>query len=111
MQKIANVNMSMKIIKALWIGATIFVLSITLYGFDGKPFSDIWIISTWLMLILSLPAGLIVSFMHMILGKLFAITVETSYFSLTTEWLIYFILGYVQWFVLLPWLWRKWKAR
>ena len=26
-------------------------------------------------------------------------------------WMGFFVAGYVQWFVLLPWLWRKWKAR
>lgn len=48
--------MIMKIIKALWIGAAVFVLFVTLYGYDGKPYSDIWILSTWLMLTLSFPA-------------------------------------------------------
>lgn len=25
-------------------------------------------------------------------------------------WMGFFVVGYLQWFVLLPWLWRKWKA-
>lgn len=97
----------MKIIKALWIGVAVFVLFVTLYGFDGKPYSDIWILSTWLMLILSFPAGLVVSLAHMVLGAGFSITVEASYLSLTLEWAVYFALGYLQWFKLIPYLIAK----
>jgi len=99
--------MIMKIIKALWIGAAVFVLFVTLYGFDGKPYSDFWILSTWLMLILSFPAGLVVSLVHMALGTGFSITVKTSYLSLVLEWVVYFVLGYLQWFKLLPYLISK----
>lgn len=99
------------ILKALWVGVSLFVLAVTISSYDGKPFSDIWIFLTWLMLILSFPTGMAVSAAHYVLGTVFSITVETSYFSLALEWLVYFVLGYVQWFMLLPWLWRKWKAR
>lgn len=98
-------------VRVLWIGFSLFVLVATISYYDGKPFSDIWIFLTWLMLILSFPAGLAVSAAHYALGFAFSITIETSYLSLALEWLVYFVLGYLQWFVLLPWLWRKWKAR
>lgn len=96
--------MIMKIIKALWIGATFFVLFVTLYAYDGKSFSDIWVFLTWLMLILSCPAGLFVSAVHYALGVGFSITLKTSYLSLTLEWAAYFVLGYLQWFKLVPYL-------
>lgn len=99
------------VVRALWIVAALFVLVVTISSYDGKPLSDIWVFLTWLMLILSFPAGLVVSAAHYALGSAFSITVETSYLSLALEWLVYFVLGYLQWFVLLPWLWRKWKAR
>jgi hypothetical protein len=99
--------MVMKIIKALWIGATLFVLFVTLYAHDDKPFSDIWIFLTWLMLILSFPAGLVVSAAHYALGAGFSITLKTSYLSLALEWSAYFILGYLQWFKLVPYLIAK----
>ena len=94
--------MVMKIIKALWIGATVFVLFVTLYAYDDKPFSDIWIFLTWFMLILSFPAGLVVSAVHYALAAGFLITIKTSYLSLALEWSAYFILGYFQWFKLVP---------
>lgn len=97
----------MKIIKALWFGLAIVVLAITLYGFDNKSNSDIWIVLTWFMLALSFPAGLLVSLLHMCLGEVFSITVKTTYFSLALEWLIYFVIGYLQWFKLVPYLLTK----
>jgi len=99
--------MIMKIIKALWIGVTVFVLFVTLYAYDGKPFSDIWIFLTWLMLILSFPAGLVVSLVHFTLGAGFSITIKTSYLSLALEWTAYCLLGYLQWFKLAPYLFVK----
>ncbi len=103
--------MVMKIIKSLWVVATLIVLFVTLYAFDGQSFSDIWVFLTWGMLILSFPLSLVVSLVHYILGDWFSITIQTSYLSLGIEWTIYFVLGYVQWFVSLPQLWSKWKAR
>jgi len=102
--------MIMKIIKALWIGGTVFVLFVTLYFFDSKPNSDIWIFLTWLMLILSFPAGLVVSLVHMALGVGLSITIKTSYLSLALEWGGYFVLGYLQWFKLIPWLIEKFRS-
>ena len=91
----------MKVLKALWIGATVFVLAVTLYAFDGKPNSDIWIFLTWLMLILSFPAGLVGSLVYSVLG------VNFSYLSLALMWAGYFVLGYLQWFKLVPYLIAK----
>ena len=93
--------MIIKVLKALWIGATVFVLAVTLYAFDGKPNSDIWIFLTWLMLILSFPAGLVGSLVYSVLG------VNFSYLSLALMWAGYFVLGYLQWFKLVPYLIAK----
>jgi hypothetical protein len=104
-------TMFFKVGKGIWIVLALVVLLVTLYSFDGKANSDIWIFQTWSMLILSFPASLIVSLVHMVLGAGFSITIKTSYVSLAIEWAAYFVLGYWQWFVLLPWLWKKWKTR
>jgi hypothetical protein len=100
-------NGSVEIAKAGWIALAVVALLVTLYGFDGKTDSEVWIILTWSMLVLSFPASLIVSLARLILSM----AIETSYLSLVVEWVTYFILGYWQWFVLLPWLWRRWKTR
>ena len=109
--------MVINISKALWTGTKVMwfvlgvlVLSVTLYAFDGKPNSDIWIFLTWSMLVLSFPASFMVSLVHMILGKAFAITIETTYVSLTLEWSLYYALGYFQWFKLMPYIIDKFRS-
>ena len=103
--------MIMKIIKALWIGATIFILAVTLYAFDGKPNSDIGIFSAWSMLVLSFPSSLFVSLVHIALYDGLSITIETSYPSLALDWLGGFALGYIQWFILFPYLLAKLRGQ
>ena len=99
--------MFVKVIKVLWLIAAFAVLFVTLYAFDGKPNSDVWVFLIWMMLILSFPASLAVSLAHMLIGTCFSVTIETSYVSLALEWSAYFALGYIQWFVFLPYLIRK----
>ena len=96
--------MIMKITKAIWTGATILVLAVTLYAFDGKPNSDIGIFFAWCMLALSFPGGLVVPLVHVALNDGLSIMVETSYLSLVLDWVGFFILGYYQWFKLFPYL-------
>ena len=96
--------MLMKIIKALWIGAAVFVLFVTLYGFDGKQNSDIEVLLGWYMLALSFPSGLLVPLVNMALYDGLSITVETSYLEIVLIWIGFFALGYLQWFKLLPYL-------
>ena len=101
----------MKFLKIVWIAAATFSLFFTLYAFDGKPNSDIGPLFAWSMVALSFPAGLLVQLVHIALYDWFSIAVKTSYFSLLIDGASFLLMGYLQWFVLLPWLWRKWKAR
>lgn len=91
-------------VKIVALSIAVLILGVTIYGYDGQPNSDIWIFLTWTMLALSFPAGLIVSLAHMTLGTFFSITIETSYVSLTLEWLVYFLLAYLQWCKAVPYL-------
>ena len=96
--------MLVKVVKVFWVGAAVAVLLATLRFYDGEKLSDVWVFLTWLMLILSFPAGALVSLAHFIIGEEFTTTVKTSYFSLSLEWATYFALGYLQWFKLVPYL-------
>jgi hypothetical protein len=107
--------MSFKAAKAVWIGLAMIVLVVALYGFDGKPNSDIGVFLLWSMLILAFPASVIVALVltgiSLLVEKLFSTVIPTSYWWIVTSWICFFAAGYVQWFVLLPWLWRKWRTR
>ena len=103
--------MVMKVIKAFWVGAAFAVLLATLHFYDGKELSDVWVFLTWFMLILSFPAGALVSLAHFVIGEVFTTTVMTSYLSLGLEWAVYFALGYLQWFRLVPYLVSRLRSR
>lgn len=99
-----------KLVRAIWVGATILVLSISLYAFDGKQNSDIGVFFAWCMLILSFPGGLLVPLAHVALFDGLSIAVETSYLSLVLDWVGFYALGYVQWFKIAPPLGVKLRA-
>lgn len=100
--------MTIKIMKVVWVGFTLLILLVTLYAFDDKPNSDIDIFLSWSMLVLSFPAGLIFALLFtgisILLGKYFSMVIYTTYLYLGLSWLILFVLGYLQWFKLMPYL-------
>jgi len=94
---------SVKIAKAGWITMAIVALLLAIYGFDGKSDSDIFVVLTWSMLVLSFPVSLLVSLARMVLPA----AIDTSYLSLAIEWAVYVTLGYWQWFVVVPKVWAR----
>ena len=110
----AEMNKSYIILQIAWLVFGSLVLAAVLLGYDGKPNSDIEELLIWLMTILSFPIGFLVaaffSLSYAILSSCCAITVRVSYLLLTTEWLMFLAAGYLQWFIFLPWLLRRWRA-
>ena len=106
--------MMLKVTRAIWVVLTVAVLLVTLYGFDGKPNSDIGIFLAWSMLGLAFPSSLLVALVLSglsIASENFFSVIPTSYPMLSLTWACFFAAGYWQWFVFVPWLWRKWKTR
>ncbi len=106
-------NGSVLIAKAAWIGMSVFVLfiTLTLLTFSIGDDADIWEFLAWGMLFISFPFGLLISFLDMEWTLGLSKITEVSSFPFVTNWLVYFALGYLQWFILLPWAWRKWRTR
>ena len=108
-------EMIRRALKWLWGLGAFLALLVSLVAYDGKPNSDADLLLGYAMLTLSFPLGLVLAAASSLLGQIvYAATghiFTTSYASLVVTWLVFFIAGYLQWFVLLPWLWRKWKAR
>jgi hypothetical protein len=99
----------------LWMLGALLPLIASLIAYDGKPNSDADLLLAYAMLALSFPLGLVIAAAASLLGQI-AYTMAgyvftTSYASIIVTWLVFLAAGYVQWFLLLPWLWRKWKAR
>jgi len=98
--------MVFRFVKFGWIIATVIVIFVTIYLFDGGQNSDIDVFLIWSMLVLSFPGSivcaLIFSGVAYVLYQAAAITVPTTYFSIILLWAVFFLMGYWQWFVLGP---------
>lgn len=102
-------------LKCLWMLGALLALLASLAAYDGKPNSDADLLLAYAMLTLSFPLGLVLAAALSLLGKIAYATTgyvfTTSYSSIVVTWIGFFVAGYVQWFVLLPWLRRTWKTR
>ena len=105
------------VFKWCWLICSIGVLLLTLAIYDGTPATrDAELVLLYGMLFLCFPVSQLVAVIFWLIGffvetTMHKLAIPTSYLTLVIEWLVLFIAGYLQWFVLLPWLWRKWKAR
>ena len=106
------------ILKIIWILASVFLLVVTLFRYTPDPANDIGIFFLCGMLFLSFPisllgAGLValISLLQDNLGVPLLDLISSNYAGYFLMWLLFTAAGYLQWFVLLPWLWRKWKSR
>ena len=97
----------------VWLGACSFVLIITLAGYEPGPRADAGQFFILAMLALTFPAGLIpisifaaVSAVGQATGSA-PLEVIPAWAGFTTLWLSLLAAGYLQWFKVLPWLWRK----
>jgi hypothetical protein len=99
-------------LKKIWIVVALISL-LTALMFSNKSSPDAGqgagILLTYVLLILAFPISLLLPFVLMTtpLSSLG----DGTFLGLVGIWIFFFIPGYVQWFILLPWLWRKWKSR
>jgi len=102
-------------LKIAWVIACVVVLVVTLAKFDGKPTSDIGDFEAWTMLVLSFPAEWLVVALFVGVAAVaehsFRTVIPTSYGYLSILWLLWFIVGYLQWLVSLSWVIRWVKQR
>jgi hypothetical protein len=107
-----------KILKFVWILCCVFVLFISLTQYESGASSDNGVFLVYSMLVLAFPASLLVAglitlmvLLQESLGVPLLDLIESNRVGLCVMWLSFCIAGYLQWFVMLPWLWRKWKSR
>ena len=103
-------------VKLGWSLLAVGVLFFTLFLYDGTPAtSDAELILVYGMLTLSFPASLIISLVLSVIGYLVGVwggnfSIPFNHLIIVVEWLVFLGLGYLQWFVFLPWLWHKLKS-
>jgi hypothetical protein len=104
------------IIKVLWLLLATCIFLLTLDVYDGTASTrDAELILIYGMIVLSFPVSQLVALAIGLFGHLAAaigvdMAISTDYLTLTIEWIIFLSSGYLQWFVLLPWSWRRWKT-
>ena len=103
-----------RVLLAAWLLACLGVVIVTEYAYS--PESDIGQFFIGAMLLLTFPSGLLivgavalVAQSHSMLGNVLDLVPPRLAFALI--WLGMVGLGYAQWFVLLPWLGRKWLSK
>jgi hypothetical protein len=103
--------------KAIWLLLATSVYFLTLSLYDGTATtSDSELILVYGMIVLSFPTSLLILLTVGLFGLLAVaagaeFSIPTNYLVLTIEWIIFLGCGYMQWFVLLPRAWRRWKTR
>lgn len=99
----------MFILKILWISILFIILAITIYFYDGMENSDIEIFLSYSMFLLTFPSGLILS--GLLSGVIYLIVsvfdegfvgFKVNCYFLFLEWFVLFIIGYAQWFIIIP---------
>jgi hypothetical protein len=96
-----------KIIAVLWIGLCIAVL---VFGYMQQGIHDMPVAFIWFMLFLSAPFGILVSLFVAVAAPLLDSLPGARYepfWDLVPYWTGCVVLGYLQWFVLLPLLWQR----
>jgi hypothetical protein len=103
-----------KILLLLAVLVVLFITAWTLVSYLGQPNSqlkdEILLRHGLVMLALTLPSGWLLTALVTLLAQLVGFDLigvsDALLVSLTCS-----IAGYLQWFILLPWVWRKWRLR
>lgn len=110
-----NVRKLWFVLRWVWITLSVLLLLLSMALFDGSPKSDADIVLGYGLLVLTVPLGGLLAILDGFVGRaafhLLGLTATTTYTSLTFTWLVYSVVGYLQWFVFLPWLIGRWRAR
>lgn len=98
----------------LWLVVNVLIFAWTIVGYhaqvDLQLKDEILLRHGLVMLLLTLPTGFALTALVSSIASLMSAQAVGVAGALLVS-LICAIAGYWQWFVLLPWLWRKWKAR
>lgn len=78
---------------------------------DGSYDNENSLMYGGLMFIITFPFGLLANLSVALLFYIFGFFAEHTVVNAMIEWAMYFIAGYVQWFVVLPWLMIQYNKR
>lgn len=106
-----------KWLRLLWVLLCITVIVVTFIIYDGTPATrDAELILIYGMMMLSFPAGQIIALIFAALGYALetvglGLAIPSGYSGFLCEWVVFFAVGYVQWFIVVPFFVRWLRAR
>jgi len=102
-------------LRAAWVVLSLAVLLYCQYVYDGKPNSDAEEVLILAMFVLSFPASFAAGAMAVAVAYvseyILHTPVHTGRLEMVGVWFLFSILGYLQWFMLIPRAWLRWKNR
>jgi len=92
-----------KVIAGIWIIACVVLLVRTLFLRNGTPqtLGDAMVVEWVLMSILSYPSSMIPHWLE------WPTYPHNATLTIIYLWILYFVIGYIQWFVIVPWIVHK----
>ena len=103
------------VFRGIWVSACVVVLGITLYSYIGVIDSDAEVFMLGAMLVLCFPSCLLYALSFALIEAacetIFGKFIPNTLALIILNWLGFFMAGYVQWFIVLPWLVKKWRKR
>ena len=100
-----------KVLAALYL---LLCVGVAVIAFRGRGEGETGIIVGYAMLLLTFPIGLLIAAVISAIGYMFAERIDTlsaGSFTLDAIYIAIFgVAGYVQWFIAVPWLYRKLKV-
>lgn len=101
-----------RILSSIWLVLCIGVLFIPLRDIHN---GEAHILFAWLMMLLTFPSGFIlissIGSVGYLLDTYFGLMLPPNEIMLFPLWFALVVLGYLQWFILVPKLWRKWLGK
>jgi hypothetical protein len=98
-------------VAAVWLLACVGML---LFAWTGQDVHDMPEAFIWLMIFLSFPLGYVAAGVFGIGAFYLLRSVDLPYhpfWSVVPTWVVITLAGYLQWFVLIPAIWRRFRAR
>lgn len=93
----------------MWLSACLGVL---VFAWRQQAIDDMPVVFIWLMILLSLPIGFAVAAGLGLVAASFASgTVSHPFWDIVPIWAVLTVVGYAQWFICLPWLWGRIRAK
>ena len=99
-----------RVLLTVWIVASVTVLILVLVAYQGRPNDDAEVILIYGMAALAFPLSVALlwasGYVIASVSSAFGWFPTTTYLTLIVEWMCFFMVGYLQWFKLAPWLIR-----